>query len=114
LLFHFLHGDGDHPLARLSPQTKNTKTDSEKRDYRRGGVLQDSPGSKKWCGVAMEKLFEELASEAVKELLRAVRGTFFCRSTAERRGEAAAPAGTAPAPPWWGRAPERRGAGGAR
>ncbi|XP_006664153.3 putative disease resistance protein At5g47280 [Oryza brachyantha] len=32
----------------------------------------------------MEKLFEELASEAVKELLRAVRGTFFCRSTAER------------------------------
>ncbi|KAF0888914.1 hypothetical protein E2562_020136 [Oryza meyeriana var. granulata] len=32
----------------------------------------------------MEKLFEELAGEAVKELLRAVRGTFFCRSTAER------------------------------
>ncbi|EEE53509.1 hypothetical protein OsJ_36681 [Oryza sativa Japonica Group] len=32
----------------------------------------------------MERLFEELAGEAVKELLRAVRGTFFCRSTAER------------------------------
>uniref|UniRef100_A0A0D9Y0Y7 RPW8 domain-containing protein n=1 Tax=Leersia perrieri TaxID=77586 RepID=A0A0D9Y0Y7_9ORYZ len=32
----------------------------------------------------MERLFEELAGEAVKELLRAVKGTFFCRSTAER------------------------------
>ncbi|KAG8049109.1 hypothetical protein GUJ93_ZPchr0009g2468 [Zizania palustris] len=32
----------------------------------------------------MDKLFEELAKDAVKELLRAVSGTFFCRSTAER------------------------------
>ncbi|KQJ86089.1 putative disease resistance protein At5g47280 [Brachypodium distachyon] len=29
-------------------------------------------------------LFEELAGDAVRELLRAVRGTFLCRSTAER------------------------------
>ncbi|KAL5206682.1 hypothetical protein ABZP36_034891 [Zizania latifolia] len=32
----------------------------------------------------MDKVFEELAKDAVKELLRAVSGTFFCRSTAER------------------------------
>ncbi|VAI13604.1 unnamed protein product [Triticum turgidum subsp. durum] len=33
----------------------------------------------------MEKfLFEELAGDAVRELLRAVQGTFLCRSTAER------------------------------
>ena len=29
-------------------------------------------------------LFDQLAGDAVKELLRAVTGTFLCRSTAER------------------------------